>query len=108
MQVEPGVSKEQLLCPLAAHGCGVKPCPPHLQPTDDFPERKSRFISTDESGRGQVENFVKVRFIQTIKACRICRGWDKQEKEGRKRDGDTVKRGPGTFERGGEGTKKAA
>lgn len=89
---------------LAAHRSGIDPCPPHLQPTDDFPEWKSRFISTDESGCGQVENFVEVRFIQTIKACRICHGWDKQEKEGRK--GDTITRGPGTFGRGREGTKK--
>lgn len=93
---------------LAAPRAGTEPCHPHLQPTDDLPERKGRFVSTDERGRGQVENFVQVRFIQTIKACRICHGWDKQEKEGRKRDGDTITRGPGAFGRGGEGTKKSS
>lgn len=103
--------KKQLLCPTP--GCKQvsrsPPCPPHLQATDDFPERKSRFISTDESGCGQVEDLVKVRFVQPIKACRIFHGWDKrkQEREGRKRGGgDTVTQGPGAFGRGGEGTKK--
>lgn len=94
--------------PLAAQRSGIDPCPPHLQPTDDFPEWKSRFISTDESGCGQAENFVEVRFIQTVKACRICHGWDKHKKEGRKRAGDAVTWGPGAFGRGREGTKKSS
>lgn len=95
-QQGPGPPKSN--CSAPAPGCKQvshsPPCPPHLQPTDDFPERKSRFISTDESGCGQVEDLVEVRFIQPIKAFRIFHGWDKrkQEREGRKRDGGTPSR----------------
>lgn len=92
---------------------GSRSCPaPYLQAADDFPERKSRLVSSDESGCGQVEDLVEVRFIQPVKACRIFMGGTSESKREKERRGtggvlDTATRHPGVFRRGGEGTKSS-
>lgn len=82
------------------------PSPPHLQPTDDFPQRKSRLVSADEGGCGQVEDLVEVRFIQPVKAYRSFHGWDKQKRERGKGNRTVGHHCAGT--RVGKGQKKAA
>lgn len=63
-------------------------CPaPYLQAADDFPERKSRLVSSDESGCGQVEDLVEVRFIQPVKACRIFMGGTSESEREKERRG---------------------
>lgn len=63
-------------------------CPaPYLQAADDFPEWKSRLVSSDESGCGQVEDLVEVRFIQPVKACRIFMGGTSESKREKERRG---------------------
>lgn len=42
----------------------------HLQPTDDLLQRQDALGTSDEGGRGQPEDLVQVRLIQTVEACK--------------------------------------
>lgn len=78
-------SKATALLPTAL--CCVPLClqthSPHLQAADDLPQRKSRLISSDEGGCGQMEDLVEVGLIQPVKSCRVVVvGRAEAEKEG--------------------------
>lgn len=83
---------------------------PHLQAADDLPQRKSRLISSDEGGCGQMEDLVEVGLIQPVKSCRVVVvGRAEAEKEGMGPGGGGVGRRWGREERReeGRGTKAA-
>ena len=65
----------------------------HLQASDDFPQRKSRLLPSNERGGGQVEDLVQVRLVQTVESCRG------EERGAQPHGGHSLGKGEGTPQR---------